>query len=327
MVQNKVAAASLDWALKHLELEGDGDLFPRPFELALIKSNWTTVRTLLEATDLSTYQWRPMRRVLVPKDALSFRRACQLDPIDALFFNAMTYEIGAQIEARRRPIAELTVFSYRFAPDPSGTMFASGNPWHAFWMNCLAKSVATPSTPDKPGAVAVLDITDFYNQIYHHPLENQLKESGVPGAFSTALLNLVEQSSEGVSRGIPTGPHASNLLAEMVLIPLDEYLNLKGLSFCRFVDDIFIFCASKEMAQNAIFEVADYTLTSRRLKSSIQPPSRVVLTRCWSITRSIVKRRKFSRLSAGMEVHIIGYGCPPWTPTISRSSVRLRSTR
>src|SRR4051812_5086873 len=107
----QLAAESLNWALKHLELEGDGDLFPKPFEIGVIKRQWATIKTPLERLDFSNYQWNPLRTVLVPKDEISFRRACQLDPIDALVFGALIYEIGQGIETRRRPEAEKSVFS------------------------------------------------------------------------------------------------------------------------------------------------------------------------------------------------------------------------
>lgn len=269
MVNNKLSAGSLDWSLKHLETEGDGDLFPRPFELAILADKWSAVRPQLERIDISQHQWHPMRRVLVPKDDLSFRRACQLDPIDSLLFNAIVYEYGSLIESRRRPTAENSVFSYRFAPDVSGTMFAAGNPWESFWRIAQMKSVIAPTGQNVP-SVAVVDITDFYNQISHHSLENQLAQAGIPGVCVRALINLLATSSEGVSRGIPTGPHASNFLAEAVLIPLDDYLRLKGFSFCRFVDDMFIFCDSREKAQTAIFEVADFLDKTQKLSLSKQ---------------------------------------------------------
>jgi hypothetical protein len=270
MANNKVTAAALDWALTHLDAQGDGDLFPRPFEIALIKQEWHTVRPELDVIDISQHRWHAMRRVLVPKDDLSFRRACQLDPIDAILFNAIIYEHGVQIEALRRPVAEATVFSYRFAPDSSGNMFASGNPWQSFWGSSSTKSTASTVANGPTAAVAVIDITDFYNQISHHSLENQLNEANLPGVFVKALINLLSMSSEGVSRGIPTGPHASNFLAEAVLIPLDNYLSLQGFSFCRFVDDLFIFCESREKAQTAIFEVADFLDKTQKLSLNKQ---------------------------------------------------------
>jgi len=60
-----INAASLDWALEHLALEGDGDLFPRAFEIDVIKSSWPTLRQSLLSQDTATYRWNAVQNVLV----------------------------------------------------------------------------------------------------------------------------------------------------------------------------------------------------------------------------------------------------------------------
>jgi hypothetical protein len=47
-------------------------------------------------------------------------------------------------------------------------------------------------------------------------------------------------------------------MAEMSLIPLDDYLHLKGFTYSRFVDDIHIFCSCYDNAQAAVYEVAGF---------------------------------------------------------------------
>ncbi len=160
----------------------------------------------------------------------------------------------------------------------------------------MAPGVASPSH------VATLDITDFYNQIYHHTVENQLIDSGVSNSYKKALVSLLETASDGVSRGLPTGPHGSNLLAEIVLIPLDNFLVLNGLSFCRYVDDIHIFCESHADAQNAIFQVADFLDKTQKLSLNKQKTSilngsdfRAKAELMLVITPSTMKKPKFSR--------------------------------
>jgi len=56
----------------------------------------------------------------------------------------------------------------------------------------------------------------------------------------------------------------------MSLIPLDDYLRLKGVIFSRFVDDMHIFCESRELAQAAIYEVADFLDKSQKLSLNRQ---------------------------------------------------------
>ena len=40
---NNLKKSSLDWAVEHLINEGDTDLFPRPFEINIIKDNWNSL--------------------------------------------------------------------------------------------------------------------------------------------------------------------------------------------------------------------------------------------------------------------------------------------
>jgi len=258
-----LAPSSIDWALEHVVLEGDGDLFPKPFEIDVLKSEWATLKPKLETIDIENHQWSPAVSALVPKDEVSFRRACQLEPVDSLLYAALIYEIGAKIESRRRPTSENRVFSYRFAPSVTGTLYGVGNAWRDFWTTSRVRAI-----PSKH--VAVIDISDFYNQIYHHTLENQLDESGVDSSLKCALMSLVKGVSINVSRGIPIGPHASHILAEMSLIPLDDLLVVQGYEFCRYVDDIHIFCDSHKSAQVAIFSIVDFLDKSQKLSTNKQ---------------------------------------------------------
>lgn len=255
---NKLSLPSLEWALNHLDLEGDGDLFPRPFEIDVIKRNWARLGPELGNTDITNHRWGPFRSVLVPKEELAFRRACQMEPLDALLFAAIIYEVGTKIEARRKPAAQKTIFSYRFSPAADGSIFAKGNPWADFWK-------ASADLGTESGVVAIVDLSDFYNQIYHHVIENQLDESAVPGPHRTAIMKLLQAYTDGISRGIPIGPHASHVLAEMSLIPLDNFICLRGYKFCRFVDDIHLACSSREEAFVAIHEIANFLDSSQKL--------------------------------------------------------------
>jgi hypothetical protein len=59
------------------------------------------------------------------------------------------------------------VFSHRFAPDGKGQIYDIGDSWNTFWNTCFEHSKSF-------NFAVILDIADFYNQIYHHTLENQL---------------------------------------------------------------------------------------------------------------------------------------------------------
>lgn len=265
----KLSPTTLDWALVHLTKYSDTDKFPSPFEIGVISRQWTTsVRTHLENIDLTNHRWQGERKMLVPKDLVSFRNAAQLDPIDALLLAGLMYDHGISIEVKRRPVSESNVFSYRFAPTSDGTLFSLDR-WDAFWETSIRRARTCLF-------VLMVDITDFYNQISHHSIENQLKRCDLPAPAIKVLMNLVKKCTGSISKGIPVGPHPTHLLAEASLIPIDELLMQRGFPFCRYVDDIHVFCESYEDAQVALFALAGaldqyHKLTLNRSKTKLMP--------------------------------------------------------
>src|SRR4051794_25984847 len=192
----KLKEASLNWALRHVRKEGDTDLFPQPFEFEVIRKYWSKVAADLEKIDIGQHSWKGPRRLMVPKSEFGFRAVCQLDPLDSILFAAIVKEIGARIERRRSPSSDQSVFSYRFSPAADGRLYAATTGWEQFWrtseQHCMTHS-----------HVLVTDVSDFYNQIYHHTIENELDECGVAKHYWFALKNLLANVTEGVSRGVP----------------------------------------------------------------------------------------------------------------------------
>lgn len=248
MLQNTLSLAALDWARKHLIRENDTDLFPLPFEITVLSKNWLTARQRLSKIDVSGHKWSQFRKILIPKDGFMFRSVCQLARIDSFLFAALITKIGDKIESRRATKSQ--VFSYRFYPTRAGEFYGGANNWEGFW----SKSRHVAKTC---GWVAIADITDFYNQIYHHTFENELIASRIAKPLRAALLNLAKSTTDGVSKGLPVGPHGAHLLAELCLVPVDNYLITKGYMICRYVDDIHIFCSDRQGAQAAIYDLAD----------------------------------------------------------------------
>ncbi len=185
--------ASFDWAINHILKYGDSDLFPKPYEIEAISKLAPPVAVELSKVDISNYFPSPARRFIVPKEDLSYRAATQLDPLDSIFLTAIIHQFGACIEARRRLIPERRVFSYRFSPDSDGNLYRQENSWNLFWQECKRKAFSYQYA-------IVLDISDFYNQIYHHTVENQLIESGFPNQAKNWIMNLLESLTAKTSR-------------------------------------------------------------------------------------------------------------------------------
>jgi len=301
----KISEDSIKWALKSLEKMGDSDLFARPFELSIIKGLGDIATSRLASLDISDFSYGPARRFIVPKDDLSYRTASQLDPLNSIILTALICEYGELIESKRRSTDEKKVFSYRFAPKDDGQLYDSVNSWNDFWNTCYKKS-------ESYSHAVILDIADYYNQIYHHSLENQLIEAGLPNQVTKWIVGLCGALTAKVSRGIPVGPHASHLLAESVLSPIDNVLIHQGTDFCRYVDDIVIFSNSEIEARSKILSLAN-TLDKQQ-KLQIQRHKTQIMDRAkfLDFCLGMVEDRPINNLERDL-VHIIkrhSYGDP-----------------
>lgn len=254
---------SIRWALSSLQRHGDTDLFPRLPELECLLALGDETVTVLAGKPMAEHEPSPPRRFVVPKDDLSFRSATQLDIVDTILLTGLMRELGQGIEDRRRPVDEETVFSYRFVPSDDGDLFSEGDSWNRYWTRVarLAR--------ERPYAV-VADISDFYNQIYHHALENQLLEAGWPNQAVKWILRLLGVVTVKVSRGVPVGPHAAHLLAEATLIPIDNSFAARGWCFCRFVDDMVVFADSQDECRQILLEIATILDKQQRLQLAKQ---------------------------------------------------------
>lgn len=254
----KLSRQSLEWALEHLKKENDTDLFPQPQEIEILYQQKDSFLAKLENIDIGSYGWNSFRRFMIPKGELSYRIVTQLHPIDSLVLSAIVYEFGSLIENGRVPANERRVFSYRFAPERDGALYSRVDSWKEFWNTNLERA-------QRYGYVACLDISDFYNQIYHHTIENMMIRLTFPNEVNKAVMKLLEHITQGVSRGIPIGPHAAHLLAELSLIPVDESLLTRGIDYCRYADDIIVFASDEIEARTKVYTIADLLDKNQRL--------------------------------------------------------------
>ena len=174
------------------------------------------------------------------------------------------------IEAARVSKSARVACSYRVDIQPDGNFFGSGTGWKDFYNH--AKEIAESG---KFNYVLLADLTDFYNQAYHHRIENALEFATVPVEraknFEAFLTNLTAKTS----RGLPVGPRAAIILAEALLTDVDSFLLNRGVSFVRYVDDFRIFCKTNREATNVLHDLTEYLYTSHRL--SLQSAKTTVL--------------------------------------------------
>ena len=235
-----ISENSLDLAHAHLLRFGDTDIFPKPFELAVIDHEWDSIKDFVLDQDLDDWVTGAHRTCLCPKGRYSYRVATQLDPLDSLVFTALVVEIGGDLELFRVPSDLNVVHSWRFAASNDGSLYSKDFNWNSFLDRCR-DLCADP----KNSYVVVTDIADFFRRIYHHRLEGALSVATDRVEHRRGILKLIKQWTDLASYGIPVGVSASRLLAEVVIDDVDKALLAEGTVYCRYVDDFRIFCTSK----------------------------------------------------------------------------------
>lgn len=111
-------------------------------------------------------------------------------------------------------------------------------------------------------------------RIYHHRLENRLRNATQSTAHVKAIMGLLSNWNSSETFGIPIGNAASRLLAEITLSDVDEALLANGVSFVRFNDDYRIFAGTHAEAYRHLAFLAEtlyrnHGLTLQRQKTDV----------------------------------------------------------
>lgn len=238
----KLSGESYEWALKQAQNYGDTNIFPKAFEYEAISQQRNDFFPWLKQENILEWKSRPSRRCLIPKHRYGFRPVTQLDPIDFLVYSALVYEIGRELEAVRIPTGQQIVQSYRFDPDTDGRMYNKSSTYDSF----IERSQELAD--EQYRWVVIADIADFFPRLYHHRVVNALSSSTRKNNHVKSIGILIKNWNESYSYGIPVGPAASSLLAEIALKDIDQLLLSEGAVYVRFTDDFRIFCKTKREA-------------------------------------------------------------------------------
>ncbi|MEO3945783.1 RNA-directed DNA polymerase [Gorillibacterium sp. CAU 1737] len=257
----QLSKGSLEWAKNHINRFYDSDFYVKPFEFKAIWSNWGEVSHHLSERslgDLISLVKRPLIYP-TPKHSGGYRMVHQLDPLDSIIYAAMTREVAEYIESRRINTSDDVVFSYRIKVNENGELFDNEVGYEKFKNKSVEYAGAN-------NYVLVTDITDFYNQIYHHRLQNAIQscDNGLD-EISKLIENFMMELTNQVSRGIPVGPSSSIVMAEALMIDIDEYIIGKDLPYIRYVDDIRIFSDDKNILNTVLHDLTSYLYSNHRL--------------------------------------------------------------
>ncbi|MFY0626166.1 MAG: hypothetical protein JXR07_07725 [Reichenbachiella sp.] len=249
----------IELAIKNISKYGDTDIFPFPIENHMLYDEADKVVPFIQKLhkDHKTYlDANPPQiiRTCSPVGYTGLRWATQIEPYWNIYFLSLVLSLSEEIELQRMPIEDETVHSYRIKLDhKEGTLYSLDSNWHSFQLSSLNLVKEDNSQYE---FVVICDIADFYSRIYHHTLENLLKDLENTHGDHSQILRLLTVISGGTSYGLPIGGAASRILAELFLTSIDNLMTLKGITFKRFVDDIHLFASSEEEAHSHLNELS-----------------------------------------------------------------------
>ena len=127
--------------------------------------------------------------------------------------------------------------------------------------------------------VVVSDITGFYENIDIDKLLSDIRQAagGTLAEIDLLRLCLRKWSARG-DKGIPQGYSASHILAKIYANSIDISLRNDGYKHVRYVDDIRIFCESRQHARKAILDLSKHVhkrgLNLQSAKTNILPKNK-----------------------------------------------------
>lgn len=247
LMADKLRKESIAWAISEHAHHGDTDVFPKRREFSILHEMREEVCETLSNVTLQEYKPSDKKNVPVLKPDGSFRISTLMHPLDSIVLLAMLHEYFEEFESRRVPLERNQVFSHRLSHT---------NGWRV--QNHYTEFVnQSCELATRCNYVLRLDISDFYNQIYLHRVQNAYEQLGVPEARTNSIEKLLTGVNQKASKGIPVGPLASRLIAEATMHLVDQHLNTQGIQFVRYVDD---FCFFFNTYNQAIKFLQDFQL-------------------------------------------------------------------
>ncbi|MGY8605972.1 RNA-directed DNA polymerase [Gluconobacter cerinus] len=255
---------------------GDNDTLPYDLDAGFIKDKASDLSTLCidlfqrvnsgvvgKPADFMNGLVIISERLLVPSGPHGFRLTTKIHPFWNLYLNGLGLAIAEANEAHRSARAH----SYRLTSQGPG-FFDRTRSWRAY-------KLATLSEPylNEEGAVVIqTDIASFYEHIYHHRLENVVKDLAPGSTLAMQIDRILSKLAAGRSFGLPVGGQCARILAEVMMTPIDRSLTDAGLIWHRYVDDYTLICRSQQEAYKALSELshalADYGLSLNRSKTT-----------------------------------------------------------
>ncbi|WP_197489831.1 RNA-directed DNA polymerase [Erythrobacter neustonensis] len=252
--------SAIELAVTRILEKGADDLFrppvfSYPIETQVLRAHPDDFRRAVKAetikflkrADLEQERIGPTRKTLVAKDENTFRQVAWLDPFDAVKYLSLAVLAFEKIEALRPARERKIIHSHRRSDSPD-QLFDEDFGYDSF------RAESSRLSKEKIGHWKVItDISNFFDRIGNHTLENHLLDCGLERKYCKLICEILFfWAGDRRSFGIPVGSDASRILSEAVLIDVDRKLIEEGVTFIRYVDDYRIFAETKEKALKCV---------------------------------------------------------------------------
>lgn len=204
-------------------------------------------------------QFESAMAVAVPKSVIFQRNAVDLSIVDRVAYHAAVLTVAPAVE---RVLSE-AVFSARLNADQKEKRLLE--PGAQAW---LRWNQAVIDAIPNGGWVAATDVTAYFDCVVHSILIRDLQRVGASPEIEGALRQMLSLWTRTPGIGIPQGPDASRVLANLYFAPIDEVMrSIEGVEYFRYMDDIRIVSETRHRAIGAL-QVLDDECRLRNLHLS-----------------------------------------------------------
>jgi hypothetical protein len=236
---------------------GQSDI-PDVINLADVNSSWGAFRSkVFDSLRSGRVGPEYVEIIDLPKNPVSVRPIARLSVHDRLVYDTLVFSVADLIDHQLRD----TVYSARWRN--GGKEF-----WTPVdsWVSMQKRGVEIVNSA--PFQLARTDVVSFYEHIDVSTLSLDLQSLGAKSKVVKLLkkyLKMFQSSSH--AWGIPQGPDASGILANMYLLPVDEFVHRERINYLRYSDDMMLFDTDWSALRSMLLEI-NSILRSRRLSMS-----------------------------------------------------------
>lgn len=256
----QLVSDAIERAVNRILEKGCDDIFRPPSFAASIEQEILTANAdafrkkakaetlkFLQVGNLEKSSIGPTANCLIAKDDSNFRQVSWIDPFDAVKYLTLSILLFPNVEAARLSTSLNIIHSHRQTAS-AGELFDP-----AFGYKSFRARSGELSNQFVGKWKVVTDVSNFFDRIGNHSLENHLLDVGGSKAYVTLLREiLLFWVGDRRSFGIPVGSDASRIISEAIFIDIDRKLHERGLTFLRYMDDFRFFADTKAQALKSV---------------------------------------------------------------------------